>query len=381
MPPPDLHVPPAGNAPPPATEALARVPVQARSRRTLARLRQAAWHLLEEGGPEHLTVTGVARRAGVSVGSFYARFEGRDELLDHLSALALEEALSFWNAATAPPAPTRVEGAGADAGHETPPAPEGAGATGPDADPDPDLVSDPDPDLDPDFDPDHQLTRALGAILDLYLAPGGGGHPAGQGAPRGAPGVGSGGVPRDEPEEEPEIEPPPGARLHALARMDPGAEARLAHLHEGVARGLAPLLPGAGRLPAGGLLTAAALAAAARALALGVQEGPGSWLLEALPRPSVRDAAPGAAPNVAPDAAPTPGPDPAAAAWDTPGEAPRDLLLRTLRALAAAPLPSEGAGPAPALDDAPPSRDSASTESSSADPEPEPQEEIFDVWG
>lgn len=80
--------------------ALAREPRQARSRRTLEQLRDAAWQLLENEGVEALTVVGVAAGAGVSVGSFYARFEGKDELLDHLEAVALEASLrSWWDAA------------------------------------------------------------------------------------------------------------------------------------------------------------------------------------------------------------------------------------------------------------------------------------------
>jgi AcrR family transcriptional regulator len=77
----------------PEATALSREPQQARSRRTLERLRAAAWSLLEAEGPEGVTVTGVAAEAGVSVGSFYARFEGKEELLDHLEAVALDQAL------------------------------------------------------------------------------------------------------------------------------------------------------------------------------------------------------------------------------------------------------------------------------------------------
>jgi len=80
---------------------LAREPQQARSRRTLERLREAAWQLLENGGIEALTVVGVAAGAGVSVGSFYARFEGKEELLDHLEAVALEASLRSWRDAAA----------------------------------------------------------------------------------------------------------------------------------------------------------------------------------------------------------------------------------------------------------------------------------------
>jgi AcrR family transcriptional regulator len=91
------------------TASLAREPQQARSRRTLERLREAAWSLLEEGGPESVTVTGVSSAAGVSVGSFYARFEGKDELLGHLEAVALASALERWAAAVDRPGVDALE--------------------------------------------------------------------------------------------------------------------------------------------------------------------------------------------------------------------------------------------------------------------------------
>jgi len=78
---------------------LTKEPQQARSRRTLERLRETAWDLLEQDGVEALTVTGVSSGAGVSVGSFYARFEGKEELLDHLEAVALEASIRSWSEA------------------------------------------------------------------------------------------------------------------------------------------------------------------------------------------------------------------------------------------------------------------------------------------
>lgn len=78
---------------------LTKEPQQARSRRTLERLREAAWDLLEQEGVEALTVTAVSAGAGVSVGSFYARFEGKEELLDHLEAVALEASIRSWTEA------------------------------------------------------------------------------------------------------------------------------------------------------------------------------------------------------------------------------------------------------------------------------------------
>lgn len=61
-----------------------RQPVQARSRETVARLLRAAEQLIEAEGPDALTTTAVAERAGVSPASLYRFFAGRDELIDAL---------------------------------------------------------------------------------------------------------------------------------------------------------------------------------------------------------------------------------------------------------------------------------------------------------
>ncbi|MFD7923794.1 TetR/AcrR family transcriptional regulator [Streptomyces sp. NPDC059740] len=65
----------------PSRPAPFREPQQARSRATLMRVLQAAEDLLVSEGIEELTMTGVAERAGVSVGSIYRRFEGKDQLV------------------------------------------------------------------------------------------------------------------------------------------------------------------------------------------------------------------------------------------------------------------------------------------------------------
>jgi len=54
---------------------------QARSRETQERIFAAGTRLLEEGGPEALTVVAVAEAAGVSVGGIYRRFGDKDRLL------------------------------------------------------------------------------------------------------------------------------------------------------------------------------------------------------------------------------------------------------------------------------------------------------------
>jgi AcrR family transcriptional regulator len=77
---------------------LTQPPRQARSRRTLQGLQDAAWALLLEGGPDAVTVPAVTRRAGVSVGAFYSRFSGKDELLAFLEADAYRAAREGWAA-------------------------------------------------------------------------------------------------------------------------------------------------------------------------------------------------------------------------------------------------------------------------------------------
>ena len=58
-----------------------RVPVQERSRRLVEAVREAGVRILAEEGPDALTTTRVAERAGVSVGSLYQYFENRDAVL------------------------------------------------------------------------------------------------------------------------------------------------------------------------------------------------------------------------------------------------------------------------------------------------------------
>jgi AcrR family transcriptional regulator len=55
--------------------------LQARSRLTQDRIFAAGTRLLEEGGPEALTVAAVAAAAGVAVGSVYRRFGDKERLL------------------------------------------------------------------------------------------------------------------------------------------------------------------------------------------------------------------------------------------------------------------------------------------------------------
>jgi len=70
-----------GAAPTTATLVTVAGPKQARSERTLFRLLDAAEALLEEQGLAGLSIPEVVRRAGSSVGGFYARFRDKNELL------------------------------------------------------------------------------------------------------------------------------------------------------------------------------------------------------------------------------------------------------------------------------------------------------------
>jgi AcrR family transcriptional regulator len=56
-------------------------PKQARSERTLQRLLDAAEALIKEKGHATVSIPEIARRAGSSVGGFYARFRDKNELL------------------------------------------------------------------------------------------------------------------------------------------------------------------------------------------------------------------------------------------------------------------------------------------------------------
>lgn len=61
-----------------------RPPQQERSRRTLERILGAARALLRETPFEELSISAIAERAGVSVGTFYTRFSSKERLVVHL---------------------------------------------------------------------------------------------------------------------------------------------------------------------------------------------------------------------------------------------------------------------------------------------------------
>ena len=76
-------------------------PKQSRSRRTLERIRRAALEILDEQGPEGLTVQAIVARARSSVGSFYARFDGKDDLIADLGEQMWVDAATRWDEALA----------------------------------------------------------------------------------------------------------------------------------------------------------------------------------------------------------------------------------------------------------------------------------------
>ena len=78
-----------------------RAPVQARSRRTLSRILDATQALIAEKGRDALTVHDIVARAKTSVGSFYARFSGKEELLAYLEQGVWTRARSEWDEALA----------------------------------------------------------------------------------------------------------------------------------------------------------------------------------------------------------------------------------------------------------------------------------------
>lgn len=76
-------------------------PKQARSRRTLERIARATLELIAEQGVEATTVAEIVARAGSSIGSFYARFSGKDELMHYLEERVWSDARARWDDALA----------------------------------------------------------------------------------------------------------------------------------------------------------------------------------------------------------------------------------------------------------------------------------------
>jgi AcrR family transcriptional regulator len=70
---------------------LTEQPQQARSRRTTGQILEAAEQLLAADGVENLTMAAVSKRAGVSIGAIYGRFEGKSGLLRAVKDRALHQ--------------------------------------------------------------------------------------------------------------------------------------------------------------------------------------------------------------------------------------------------------------------------------------------------
>jgi AcrR family transcriptional regulator len=67
------------------TEKTRRTPRQPRSEATVEAILEAAFQLLEQGGVEALTTNHIAERAGVSVGTLYQYFRGKQAILAALA--------------------------------------------------------------------------------------------------------------------------------------------------------------------------------------------------------------------------------------------------------------------------------------------------------
>ncbi len=79
-----------------------RPPLQARSRETLERLLDAAEEIFDEKRVEEATVAEVARRAGSSIGSFYARFHDKEGLVRSVFERFAEQAVMTAEVALVP---------------------------------------------------------------------------------------------------------------------------------------------------------------------------------------------------------------------------------------------------------------------------------------
>jgi AcrR family transcriptional regulator len=86
-----------------SSEPLLRPPQQRRSRESLERALAAGIELLAEGGYEAFTITEVAKRARVSVGSLYGRFQSKDGLFHEVQARILDGIKTDQDALLSPP--------------------------------------------------------------------------------------------------------------------------------------------------------------------------------------------------------------------------------------------------------------------------------------
>lgn len=80
-----------------------RAPRQARSKATVAAIREAAARVLVAEGYERATTNRIAEVAGVSIGTLYQYFDSRDAILDALAEDLLAAVISAANDAMRPP--------------------------------------------------------------------------------------------------------------------------------------------------------------------------------------------------------------------------------------------------------------------------------------
>lgn len=85
-----------------------REPKQARSRQSFEKALEAALTLLQERGTDEFTLADVSARSGVSIGSIYARFQGKDELLRIAHGRKMDD-IDAVSERLFEPRPTRLE--------------------------------------------------------------------------------------------------------------------------------------------------------------------------------------------------------------------------------------------------------------------------------
>ena len=73
-------------------------PKQTRSKKTLERILASARALMSTAGVDAVGITQIVAQANSSVGSFYARFDGKEDLVRHLHGRLWEEAHARWEA-------------------------------------------------------------------------------------------------------------------------------------------------------------------------------------------------------------------------------------------------------------------------------------------
>lgn len=77
-----------------AVEKVSRVPLQGRSKASLARMLKAAKQLMEAHGNEDFTLQDVSKAGNVSIGSIYLRFESKENLVRAVIANHLEQIMA-----------------------------------------------------------------------------------------------------------------------------------------------------------------------------------------------------------------------------------------------------------------------------------------------